>query len=141
MSRILIIDENTSVLSVMQTVLHNLGHEVILASNVREGVLLALFWQPVDLILTDIKQSDPDSFDWMARIIQRIPERPAGTQTRIMELSCFYCFRYGDNVLGMAQHPRDGKSMAAQDRLVLRHKLARSIANPGPVKQAVWGAS
>lgn len=71
MLRILVIDEDSRVWALMHLVLEELGHEVIVANNPREGMMLYLLWQPVDLVMTDIFMSDMDDFGLMAHMVRR----------------------------------------------------------------------
>lgn len=71
MSRILVIDEDSRVLTLMRQLLQGLGHQVIVANNLREGVMLYVFWQPVDVVMTDIFISDINGFNFIAQMIRR----------------------------------------------------------------------
>ncbi len=139
MSRILVIDSDPALLGLLRETLHDLGHEVLVANNAREGVLLTLFWHPVEVILTDMDQSDRGDFDWMKGIIQFIQGPKGNVPVKIMRLSRFYCHCDGSNVFAMARSLGEKWVMAKpRHPFVLRQKLKSSIVDVAPGRRLAW---
>jgi two-component system response regulator HydG len=72
MSRILVVDDETSVLSAFQEFLGGSGHEVATAREA-EAALDLLGSEPFDLIVMDICLSGMDGLEALRRIKQRWP--------------------------------------------------------------------
>lgn len=62
MARILVIDDDSSLLSIMDLMLTRAGHEVLLAQSGQEGLLLARAENP-DLAIVDVMMPDMTGFD------------------------------------------------------------------------------
>ncbi len=72
MARILLIEDNDSVRTVLREALELAGHTVIEARNGAEG--LALFPQAgADLVITDIVMPDKDGLDVLAALREQVP--------------------------------------------------------------------
>jgi CheY-like chemotaxis protein len=72
MARILLIEDNDSVRTVLREALELAGHTVIEARNGAEG--LALFPQAgADLVITDIVMPDKDGLDVLAVLREQVP--------------------------------------------------------------------
>jgi nitrogen regulation protein NR(I) len=80
MSRILVVDDETSVLSAFQEFLGGSGHEVATAREA-EAALDLLGSEPFDLIVMDICLSGMDGLEALRRIKQRWPKLPVIVMT------------------------------------------------------------
>lgn len=62
MSRILVIDDETSIVSMLERFFQRLEHEVVTAANGEEG-LRSFSTQPADLVITDILMPHKEGFE------------------------------------------------------------------------------
>ncbi len=65
--RILIVDDNLDLASLLQWMLEDEGHEVKLAMNGTEGYYAYLLFEP-DIVLTDIQMPEKNGFELMELI-------------------------------------------------------------------------
>ncbi|MFA6823240.1 MAG: response regulator [Geobacter sp.] len=75
MARILLIDDDPQVRSVLEGFLHHDGHQVICAANGREATRL-LEQQRVDLVLTDIVMPEQDGFEVIINLTAQVDRPP-----------------------------------------------------------------
>jgi DNA-binding response OmpR family regulator len=75
MARILVIDDESSILDLLDTVLRRKGHEVVLAELGRKGMKLFQQEHPHVTIL-DLKMPDMDGFDVLREIRTLDPNAP-----------------------------------------------------------------
>lgn len=73
MKRILVVDDDENIVTVMRQILTHLGHEVLVARNGLEGIELLKTHDNLDLVLTDIRMPVMDGNDF-ARYIRNSPE-------------------------------------------------------------------
>jgi DNA-binding NtrC family response regulator len=73
MARILIIDDDDSLRSMLGDVLEAEGHEVVLAANGREGLEICRA-APFDLVLTDLYMPDQEGLETIAKLHRDFPE-------------------------------------------------------------------
>lgn len=67
MMRILIVDDNSELASLLQWMLEDEGHEVRQAKNGAEGYFAYLLFEP-DIVLTDIQMPEKNGFELMELI-------------------------------------------------------------------------
>ncbi len=72
MARILIIDDDESITSLLRTVFEREGHEVTTAANGREGVRLYQA-RPADLVVSDILMPEMDGLEALKELRQISP--------------------------------------------------------------------
>jgi DNA-binding response OmpR family regulator len=75
MARVLVIDDEELVAQMLQTILENGGHSVLVASRAREGLRL-LDSEAIDLVLTDLQLSDLTGVDIVAALREHNAELP-----------------------------------------------------------------
>jgi DNA-binding NtrC family response regulator len=82
MARVLVVEDDPSILDVFTAGLQLDGYEVLSASDLVSGVEL-LQHQPVDLVLTDLFTTvfSPNAFDELAVITQAAPATPVVVAT------------------------------------------------------------
>ncbi len=92
MSKLLIVDDERSLLEVLRLVFKRQGHEVVAASGIKEALKL-LQDQLFDLVLSDIKMRDGSGLDLLREIRTESPDTPvllmtayATTETAIQAL-------------------------------------------------------
>ncbi len=79
-ARILVIDDEASIRTMLQQMLEGSGHEVAVAAQGAEG--LTLFGEhPVDLVITDIFMPEKEGIETILELRQRSP------QTKIIAIS------------------------------------------------------
>jgi len=69
MSKILVVDDSPTEIYQFKEMLENLGHEVIVAENGRDGVSMAVSEQP-DVVLMDIVMPDMNGFQATRQIVR-----------------------------------------------------------------------
>jgi CheY-like chemotaxis protein len=74
-ARILVIDDNALVRSVVREKLRRAGHTVFEAGNGREG-MAAFHDSPADLVLTDLTMPDVDGMETVASFHEHYPQIP-----------------------------------------------------------------
>lgn len=62
--KILVVDDNEDLASILQLTLEDAGYEVMLANNGREGYLIYLLFRP-DLVITDIQMPEKNGLQLM----------------------------------------------------------------------------
>jgi len=65
--KILVVDDNEDLASILQLILEDEGYEVMLAKNGREGYLIYLLFKP-DLVITDIQMPGKNGLQLMETI-------------------------------------------------------------------------
>ncbi len=73
MARILIIDDDESITSLLRTVFEREGHEVATASNGREGVRIFQS-RPADLVVSDILMPEMDGLEALKELRRISPD-------------------------------------------------------------------
>jgi len=72
MASILVLDDFQQITTLLQRILGEAGHEVIVASTVQDA-LVAMSERPTDLVITDIFMPDRDGLDFIKDIRARYP--------------------------------------------------------------------
>lgn len=77
MGKVLVVDDDPSIITLLQRVIQKKGHQIIIARNGREGLMQAQAELP-DLILTDIRMPDMEGGELAATLkadkrLARIP--------------------------------------------------------------------
>ena len=72
--KILVVDDEEQVRSVIQRILETFGYNVITAENGEEGLKIALSDQPLDLILTDVVMPIMGGFDMITAVLEKKPD-------------------------------------------------------------------
>jgi DNA-binding NtrC family response regulator len=75
MARIIIIDDEPSVLMALEQLLRSIGHQVILAEDARKGILTHQT-QPADLIITDLYMPEQDGVETIVQLKKLSPDVP-----------------------------------------------------------------
>ena len=75
MANILIIDDDTAIQSVFSQYLQALGHNIVTATNGKDGIAL-LNKQPPELIITDIMMPEMDGLELVNYIRNNYPKLP-----------------------------------------------------------------
>ncbi len=75
MSRILVVDDNPSLLSALGRILESFGHSVILAGDGQEALGM-LGTGPLDLVITDVYMPDMDGIEFLVHLREHCPEVP-----------------------------------------------------------------
>jgi DNA-binding NtrC family response regulator len=75
MARIIIIDDEPSVLTALEQALKSTGHQVILAEDAKKGVREHQS-RPADLIITDLYMPDQDGIQTIIQLRRLSPEVP-----------------------------------------------------------------
>jgi putative nucleotidyltransferase with HDIG domain len=70
--RLLIVDDETSILSAIKRVFRSQGYEVLTASSGKEGLAL-LEQEPVDLIISDMRMPEMDGAEFLGQVFIRWP--------------------------------------------------------------------
>src|SRR5881392_1100963 len=73
MPRILVIDDDPSVRSLLEQTLQSAGHEVALATDGREG-LEQFLTKPPDLVITDIYMPNQEGLETIVELRKRSPD-------------------------------------------------------------------
>lgn len=134
MARIIVVDKDPGVLALIHRTLKELGHEVIVASTIQEGMILCIFWRPVDMVMTDIFLSDVNGFDLMAKIIRYDDAQREDGKTEVASLSKSPHIYNQNMTLSMDRRLGAREIMARPGyRRALRGQLALAIANRHPV--------
>ena len=66
-ARLLVVDDEPSIVELLSTALRFLGHEVVTANSGSQGLQVALRWQP-DLLVLDVMLPDLDGFEVARRL-------------------------------------------------------------------------
>jgi two-component system cell cycle sensor histidine kinase/response regulator CckA len=72
--KILVVDDEEQVRSVIQRILETFGYTVITAENGEEGLKIALGDSSVDLVLTDVVMPVMGGFDMITSLLAQKPE-------------------------------------------------------------------
>ena len=72
MASILVLDDFQQITTLLQRILGEAGHEVIVAGTVQDA-LVAMSERPTDLVITDIFMPDRDGLDFIKDIRARYP--------------------------------------------------------------------
>ncbi|WP_375402853.1 nitrogen regulation protein NR(I) [uncultured Sphingomonas sp.] len=75
MSRVLVVDDDTAIRTVVAQALRRAGHDVILAASLTEGDA-ALARRMPDVLVTDVRLPDGDGLDHLRTIAERHPALP-----------------------------------------------------------------
>jgi DNA-binding NtrC family response regulator len=73
MARILVIDDDADIRALMQQVLTSAAHEVVLATNGREGADKYRD-NPADLVITDLYMPDQEGFETIVELRRRFQD-------------------------------------------------------------------
>lgn len=79
---VLLIEDQSSILEVVASMLTHLGHQVVRASGGREGLARLEGGERVDLVLTDLMMPDMNGRDVVRAVKERWPHLPVGLMTR-----------------------------------------------------------
>src|SRR5262249_2450411 len=83
--RILLIDDDPTVLEIVSLMLSSLGHVVLPASNPRDGLARLEAGESVDLVLTDFAMPHIDGLEVVRRVRLRWPRLAVGIITGSLE--------------------------------------------------------
>ncbi|MEO7453694.1 MAG: response regulator [Fimbriimonadales bacterium] len=72
--KILVVDDEEQVRSVIQQILETFGYEVVVAVDGQEGLQLALTDDTLDLVLTDVVMPVMGGFDMVTSLLQEKPD-------------------------------------------------------------------
>jgi CheY-like chemotaxis protein len=75
MARILVIDDDDEIRSMLERMLRSAGHEVVVAANGREG-LEKYRANPADLVLTDIYMPVKEGLETIIELHRNFPDLP-----------------------------------------------------------------
>ena len=75
MGRILVVDDEKSIRELLSKIIENMGHEVILASDGREG-FYSFVNNSIDLVVTDFDMPFMNGWSLTNNIKERSPETP-----------------------------------------------------------------
>jgi DNA-binding NtrC family response regulator len=73
MARILVIDDEPDMRAILEKILKSAGHEVILATDGREGVE-KYCTSPADLVITDLFMPNQEGLETIGELRRRFPE-------------------------------------------------------------------
>ena len=74
MSKILVVDDEEQVRTVIQKILETFGHEVIVAEDGEKGLKIALENPEVSLVLTDVVMPIMGGFDMVTALLRQRPD-------------------------------------------------------------------
>ena len=72
--KILVVDDEEQVRSVIQRILETFGYKVITASNGEEGLRMALDDAAIELVLTDVVMPIMGGFDMVTQLMDKRPD-------------------------------------------------------------------
>jgi CheY-like chemotaxis protein len=125
MARILVIDDESEIRTLLELILKSAGHEVILAADGREGVE-RYRTSPADLVITDLYMPNQDGVETIRELRMRFPEVPiiATSGRAIAAILLPIAQKLG--AVGILQKP------FAPDELIAA--VARALGGPSPAQ-------
>ncbi len=136
-ARILVIDDDPHILSQVQRILEQKGHEALTATSGRAGLRL-LEQESPDLVLLDLELADMDGLALLVQIKERFRHIPVVMLATISETAAVNALRLGaDDLLSKPIVPEDfleqvhhnlEKGQEARSRMRLQEELQRQLA-------------
>ena len=133
-SRILVVDDESSIRIALFRALEKRGHQILTASSLTEAESLASAEQSIDVLLVDLRLPDGNGMDLMEKIQKNHPHCQAlvltgfGTIQNAVEATKRGAFHYLtkpfniDEVITLVEKALEHKNLKSENRL-LRHQL------------------
>ncbi len=76
MARILIVDDEVSILTVLRVLINNLGHEAVTCSDGGDALQIIRSDDTIDLVISDLRMSGVNGMDVTAAVKKQRPNTP-----------------------------------------------------------------
>ncbi len=76
MARILVVDDETSIRTVLSVLVKSLGHEAAICSNGEQAIKVIQSDQSIDIVITDLRMNEVSGMDVIASVKKHRPQTP-----------------------------------------------------------------
>ncbi len=76
MARILVVDDETAILTVLSVLVKSLGHEPVTCSDGKQALEIIRSDQSLDIVITDLRMQEVNGMDVVASVKKQRPQTP-----------------------------------------------------------------